>query len=257
MIPDGFASIEPQLLAWALGMIRPGAAMLVAPIFGSAIVPVQLRIILAFAISVFLGGSVEIRPPELLSVDMLLVIVGEVIVGLGLGLIIQTAYAAATIAGEVIANAMGLGFASMVDPSTSQSNPALSQLLTLLTAFLFFAADGHLLLIQAIRLSYDGYPLGIMPERSFFWDIASFGRAAFSAGLAIAVPVAFAVVLIQIIMGMLSRSAPQLNLFAVGLPAATLAGFALMLVGLPVMAQSITAALDLSFEMAMRLAGDR
>jgi flagellar biosynthesis protein FliR len=236
-----------------MGMIRPSAALMVAPVFGAAAVPVQLRIIIAMALSISLNAAVSVTMPEPLSVAMFLAIAGEIIVGLGLGLIIQTAYSAASIAGEIIGNAMGLGFANMVDPSTSHSNPALSQLLTVLAAFLFFAADGHLLLIQAIRQSYEGYPIGIMPERSFFWDIALFGRSAFNAGFAIAVPVAFAVVLIQIIMGMLSRSAPQLNLFAVGLPAATLAGFFLMVVGLPVMAGSISAALSEGFEMALRL----
>ena len=255
MIPSGFAAVEPQLLVWALGMIRPSAAFLVAPIFGSAAVPVQLRIILALALSIFLSGSVDINPPAVLSFQMLMTIFGEILLGIGLGLIIQTAYASAAVAGEVIGNTMGLGFANMVDPSTSHSNPALGQLLTVLAAFLFFAADGHLLLFQAIRQSYEGFPLGVMPERNFFWDVASFGRVAYSAGLAIAVPVAFAVVLIQIIMGMLSRSAPQLNLFAVGLPAATLAGFALMIAGLPVIAQSILSVLDQSFVVALRLSG--
>lgn len=259
MIPAGFTGVETQLWLWMLAMVRPGASLLVAPLFGSATVPVQLRVIVALAIGVAAvdGGFVALPDDGPVSVAALLLVAGEVVLGAALGLAVQIGYAAASVAGELIGNAMGLGFASMIDPTTSQSNPALSQLLSMVTAFLFFTSNGHLRLIEAIFTSYAAMPPGVALPRGQMQALVEFGGAIFSAGLAIALPVGFAIVLIQLLMGFLARSSPQLNLFSVGLPAATIAGILLLAIGLPTMASTMASSLAQGLSMADRIAGQR
>lgn len=258
MIAPGFAGVEAQLWLWLIAMIRPGAAMLAAPIFGAAAVPVQLRIILALAIGIAASATVPfaLPPGGVASLAGIALVAGEVLCGLAIGFALQIGYAAAFIAGETIANAMGLGFAQMVDPQTGSSTPVIGQFLSILTTFLLLAMDGHLMLIRFVVESYQALPpgAGLMPNRAVK-SLVDFGGAMFGAGLTIAMPVAFALILVQIIMAMLARSAPSLNLFSVGFPATILAGLVLLAIGAPVLAEGIATALTAALDMSAALAG--
>ncbi|MFN3450541.1 MAG: flagellar biosynthetic protein FliR [Sphingorhabdus sp.] len=260
MIPAGFQNVEGQLLIWMVAMLRPGAAFLAAPMFGANAVPVQLRLILALAVGIPSAAMVNMTLPAagIISLPGFFLIVSEVVAGLAMGFVIQIAFAAALVAGEAISNAMGLGFASMADPASGQSSPAIGQFLSMLTMFLFLAADGHLALIATIAESYRALPPGeAWLSFSAIGGIVKFGSLAFSAGLSIALPVGFALVLVQLIMAMIARSAPTLNLFAVGMPAALLAGILLMGVSLPVMADMLSNALRLALDQAQIIGGGR
>ncbi len=258
MIAPGFAGVEAQLWIWLIAMIRPGAAFLAAPIFGAAAVPMQLRIILSMAIGMAALNSVHITlPPDgVASIAGVALVGGEVLAGLALGFALQIGYAAAFIGGETIANAMGLGFSSMVDPQSGQSTPVVGQFLSIVATFLLLAMDGHLMLIRYIVASYQALPpgSGLMPA-SAFQAIVDFGGAMFGAGVTIALPVAFTLILVQIVMAILARSAPSLNLFAVGLPATLLAGLVLLAIAAPAMADAIRASLNASLDLAAQLAG--
>ena len=257
MIPAGFAGVENQLWLWMIAMIRPGAAFLAAPIFGANYVPVQLRLVVALAIGIPALSVTGFTLPAdgLASFAGFTLVGGEVMVGLALGFAVLLGYSAATVAGEVIGNAMGLGFAAMVDPSSGQQNPVLSTFLSLLATFLFLAVNGHLALAATIVESYRALPPGhAWLSADSLHGLVLFGGVLFSAGLSIALPVAFAIVLVQIVMGMLARSAPQLNLFAVGFPAALLAGIVLLAIAAPVIGEGITGAINLGLEQSRRIA---
>jgi flagellar biosynthetic protein FliR len=257
MIPAGFAGVENMLWLWMVAMIRPGACFLAAPVFGAAFVPVQLRLIIALAIGIpALGATSFTLPPEgLASVAGFMLVGGEVMVGLAIGFAVQIGFSAALVAGEVIGNAMGLGFAAMMDPATGQQNPVLGQFLAILATFLFLAVDGHLALASVVVESYRALPPGnAWLAAGAVHHLVLFGGVLFSAGLSIALPVAFAIVLVQIVMGMLARSAPQLNLFAVGFPAALLAGIVLLAIAAPVIGEGISAAIGFGLEESRHLA---
>lgn len=260
MIPTGFQNIEGQLLIWMVAMIRPGAAFLAAPMFGASAVPVQLRLVLALAVGIPSAAMVNMALPAagIISVPGFFMIVSEVVAGLAMGFVIQIAFAAALVAGEAISNAMGLGFASMTDPASGHASPAVGQFLSMLTMFLFLAADGHLALMATIAESYRALPPGgAWLSFSAIGNIVKFGGLAFSAGLSIALPVGFALVLVQLIMAMIARSAPTLNLFAVGMPATLLAGILLLGVSMPVMADMLSNALRLALDQAQIIGGGR
>ena len=257
MIPAGFAGVEAQLWLWMVAMIRPGAAFLAAPVFGASFVPVQLRLIVALAIGIpALSATNFALPVEgLASVEGFLLVAGEVMAGLALGFAVQIGFSAAILAGEVVGNAMGLGFASMMDPASGQQNPMVGQCLTILATVLFLAIGGHLALATIIVESYRALPPGdAWISAESIRGLVLFGGVLFAAGLSIALPVGFAILLVQIVMGMLARSAPQLNIFSVGLPAALLAGIVLLAIAAPVLGESITGAINLGLEQSRRLA---
>ena len=135
MNPADIPNIEAMLQLWMLGMIRPGAAFIAAPVFGASSVPVQLRLVIALAVGVpAVAASGMTLPAEgIVSVPGFFFIIGEVVIGLAIGFVLQMGLAAALLAGEVISNAMGLGFASMVDPlsiSVRTEKPSASRIST-------------------------------------------------------------------------------------------------------------------------------
>jgi flagellar biosynthetic protein FliR len=243
-LPAGLSGIEVQLWLWLLAAIRPGAAFLAAPVFGAAQVPVQLRFVVALAVGLPAAatGAVSLPAEGLVSLAGFALVLGEVLVGLALGFATQIGLAAALVAGEAIGNAMGLGFAASIDPSTHAQSGAIGQFLSILGTFLFLAMGGHLLLASIIVDSYHALPPGLAwPSAEKLHRLLLFGGDVFAMGLVIALPVGFAVVLVQLVMGVLARSAPALNIFSVGLPAALLAGLVLLAVATPRMADAISA----------------
>lgn len=260
MFSPGFAQLEMQLWIWLIAMIRPGAAFLAAPIFGARAVPVQLRLILSLAVGMGAMNAVTFQVPQdgIASIDGLLLVTGEVLAGLAMGFALQIGYAAAFVAGETIGNAMGLGFASMVDPQSGQSTQVVGQFLSIIATFLLLGMDGHLLLTRYVIQSYEALPPGgPMLSADAAYGIVMFGGALLGSGLVVALPVGFALVLIQLIMGMLARSAPSLNLFSVGIPVALFAGLLLLALTAPIMGQGIADALRQGLDQAQIIAEGR
>lgn len=258
MIAPGFAGVEGQLWLWLFAMIRPGAAFFAAPITGAAVVPIQLRLIVSLAVGMaaITANDISLPVDGVVSVTGFASIAGEIVIGLAIGFTIQIGYAAAFVAGETISNAMGLGFASMSDPQTGQSTPVIGQLLSIVATLIFLALDGHLILASIIVHSYQSLPpgSGLLSAQATF-GLVEFGGSLFVAGLAIAFPVGSALLLVQIIMGLLARSAPSMNLFAVGLPATLTLGLVLLAIASPLMIDGIGDALLQSFERSSLLAG--
>lgn len=258
MIAPGFADVESQLWIWIMAMIRPSAAMIVAPFFGASNVPVQVRIILAFMIGMVATNSATFDLPAdtAISLDNMLFVAGEVLAGAAIGFSLQLGYAAVLIAGETISNAMGLGFASMSDPQTGQSTPVIGQFLTIFATLLLLAIDGHLLLLATIVKSYSALPPGFAllgPELLF--GMVQFGGTLFSMGLLIALPVGGALILVQFIMGFLARTAPAMNLFAVGIPVTITVGLVALAITAPIMAETIMQSIGLGLDHATKMAG--
>lgn len=230
-------SIEPQLWALLFAMVRIGAAFVAAPVFSALAIPLPARVALTGAIGVLLVNTVPVNPPgEIFSVTTMLAVAAEALVGLAMGFILQIAFAAPLVAAEVIGISMGLGFAQAVDPQNGQATPALGQFMSILLTLLFLSLDGHLVLVDLVARSYTALPIGaawLTPDRLL--NIALFGGYAFLAGLLLALPVGFLLLCLNLIVGMISRSAPALNLFAVGLPASLAMGVVALLLALPAM----------------------
>jgi flagellar biosynthesis protein FliR len=257
MIPVAYADLQTQLLIWFVAMLRPGAALLAAPVFGTTVVPLQVRIILSLAIGIPAAATVSIVLPTsgLVSVPGVMMIAGEVVLGLAFGFALQIGFAAALVAGDAIGNAMGLGFAAMQDPVSGHSSTAIGQFLNMLGTVLFLATGGHLALIELVVTSFRTLPPGAaLPTAAALRGLVDFGGLMFAAGLSVALPVGFALVLVQIVMATITRSAPALNLLAIGIPATVLAGVVLLVLATPAMAAALEHAMRLALEQAQHLA---
>lgn len=236
MLGFGLA-IEPQLWALVFVMVRIGAAFIAAPIFGAVSVPLPVRISLSGAIGVLVLAVHPVAPPaQLFGVATFLSVAAEALIGLAIGFILQIAFAAPMIASEVIGTSMGIGFASAIDPQNGRSSPALGQFLSVLMTLLFLSVNGHLVLVDMLVRSYAVLPPGgawLAADR--LKDIAFFGGYTFAAGLLLALPVGFLLLCLNLIVGMISRAAPSLNLFAIGLPASLAVGVVALALAMPAM----------------------
>ncbi len=237
--PDfGFGPLEAQLWALVFAMTRIGAALLAAPIFGAGTVPVQVRVIITAAVAAFVCVWHPLpTPPALFSLTGMLIVTQEVVIGLALGFTLQIAFAAPVIAAEVIGGAMGLSIASTVDPLTGAQSPALGQYFMVVLVLVFLGLGGHLTFLRLVIESYTALPPGSAwfgAERAAL--VASFAGSMLLAAVAIALPVTLVLLVVQLVTGVLSRSAPALNLFALGLPAGALAGLAALIVAAPLAA---------------------
>ena len=248
-------SIEPQLWALLFAMVRVGAAFVAAPVFSAVSVPLQVRVALAGAIGVLALNTAPITPPaEIFTATTLLAVIAEMLVGLALGFVLQIAFAAPLIASEIIGISMGIGFATAINPQSGQATPALGQFMSVLLTLLFLALDGHLVLVDLIVRSYTLLPPGqawLGPDA--LRDIAMFGGYAFMAGVLLALPVGFLLLCLNIVVGMLSRSAPSLNLFAVGLPASLAVGVVALFLAMPAMGEYMQVIVREALDAAQRL----
>jgi flagellar biosynthetic protein FliR len=238
----GFGTVEGELWRLIFAMTRIGAALLAAPLFGATSVPMQLRVIITGAIAVMVCAWVPFTaPPALFSVAGLLAVSGELVIGLSLGFVLQLSFAAPTIAAEVIGGAMGMSIATAADPSSGAHSPALGQYFAVVLTLVFLALGCHLQWIALILRSYETFPPGstwLSPDR--LTEITGFASTMFVTAISIALPVTLVLLLVQIVAGVLSRSAPALNLFALGLPAGVLAGIAALIAAAPLLTDQMT-----------------
>ncbi len=248
-----------QLAGWINALLWPflriGALMMAMPVIGAASVPVRIRVLLAAAIAWLL---LPVLPPmpayDFLSSQGLLVSIFQVGIGLAMGFILQLVFGLFVVAGQSIAMAMGLGFASAVDPQNGIQVPVVSQGLLLLVTLVFLAMNGHLLLFQLLADSFRLLPVGVIaPDPEALWRIALWGSHLFAGGLLVALPAVTGLLLVNIAFGVAARAAPQLNIFAVGFPVMLLAGFVLMVVLLPGLGDHLGRALGEAYALMRNL----
>ena len=250
----GLSSIamESWLVQLMFAMVRIGGTIVAAPIFSAIGVPLQVRVVLAGAVGVLVLSVYPIDVPfDPLSLQGFAIIAQEAMIGLSLGFILQLAFAAPLLAGEYIANSIGLGFANMVDPQSGNHSAVVGQFLMILMTLIFLSLNGHLILVELVVKSYGLMPLGGgWLTRDHFWEIVKFGGYVFAGGLAIALPVGFALFGLNLLVGVLTRAAPQLNIFAVGLPLTLMTGFVVLAIAFPAMSDLMQSAANAGLDQA-------
>jgi flagellar biosynthesis protein FliR len=228
-----------EISAWIGSFLWPffriGAMLMVAPVFGTRTVPRRVR----FGIAVVLTATIAPLLPPMPATDPLspggvLVIVQQVLIGVALGFMLRVAFTVFELVGEMVSHLMGLGFASMIDPQNGVSVPVLGQFYVLLATLVFLSLNGHLLWIEVVADSFRTLPVGVAGlGANGAWAIVSFGGRMFAWAMQLALPVVAALLVVNVSFGVLTRAAPQLNLFSVGFPASMLLGFVLVAVSLP------------------------
>ncbi len=216
-----------------LPFVRLSAFFMAAPIFGTRLVSLRVRVVLGAVVT---AAIVPIIPSSFIVTDvnfaLLMAVTQQVLIGLSLGFTLQIVFQIFILSGQFIAMKMGLGFASMNDPANGVSVTIVSQLYLLTTTLLFLSINGHLILIQLLIDSFSHIPVGEEGLLAVnYYSIAVLGSWMFSSALSIALPVLTALLLVNIAFGVMSRSAPQMNIFAVGFPITLIFGIFIIWVG--------------------------
>lgn len=221
---------ELGLSVWPF--FRVAGVLMVAPVFAARLVPVRVRMALAVAASIVVAPLLPPPPPFELDLATGIMVAQEVVLGAAMGFCLQMIFDALIVAGQTVAMSMGLGMATMIDPQRGVSVPVVSQFFVVLGFLIFLALGGHLATIHLIADSFTALPLGRGLSADGLWMIASWGSQLFAGALRIALPAATALLITNIAFGVMSRAAPSLNLFAVGLPAGLLVGFLLLVLNI-------------------------
>lgn len=229
-----YDTIVSQLSWYMLPFFRIAGFVMVAPIFSTGFVPVKIRL----GISIMLGLMVlPLLTPDSnmdpVSMSAILLITQQVVIGATLGFVMQLIFAAAVNAGQLVGMQMGLGFAQMMDPQTGVNVPVVSQFYNLMAVLLFLAMNGHLVLIQILVDSFSILPIGAgMLPTSGFESLALFASWMFTGAVLIALPAILSLLMISMVMGVITKATPQMNIFAVGFAISIVLGFIIILVSL-------------------------
>ena len=220
------AELARLLSEWVWPFLRVAGMVMTAPAIGTRAVPGRVRVVLVLALCVAIVPLLG-EPPavEILSPAGIFVCLQQILIGASIGLIIRLVFVVAELAGQIVAQQMGLGFASLVDPQTGLQVPVISQFYIILATLLFFTFDGHLLLVTVLIDSFSIIPIGHDGiDRAGLMQVLTWSSTLFSGALVIALPIVVALLVVNLAFGVMARSAPQLNVFAVGFPVMILFG---------------------------------
>jgi len=215
-------------------VLRISGFVLTAPTSSEAAVPRLVKIVLTLALAFLMAPLVPV-PADLsiFSAAGMLSAVLELLIGVSIGMVVQLAFEALVFAGQSISLTMGLGFATLVDPQRGAQTPVLGQMFMIFGTLIYLAINGHLLLLGALAESFHTLPIGAANvDKNFLLSVVLWGARVFDAGLLIALPAVIALVIVNLALGVITRAAPQLNLFGIGFTITLLAGFFVLIAGL-------------------------
>ncbi|MHC8367980.1 flagellar biosynthetic protein FliR [Pseudomonas sp. ZT5P21] len=228
---------DTQISTWVASFILPlfriGAVLMTMPIFGTTLVPTRVRLYFALAITVVIVPGLPPMPQvHALDLSALLLIAEQVIIGALMGLSLQLFFQAFVVAGQIISIQMGMGFASMVDPTNGVSAAVIGQFLTMLVTLLFLGMNGHLVVFEVLAESFTTLPVGSAMLLNHFWELANKLGWVLGAAMLLVMPAITALLIVNIAFGVMTRAAPQLNIFSIGFPLTLVLGLVIFWVGL-------------------------
>jgi len=241
---------DAQVLAWISPLLWPFLRVLALlgamPVLAQRSVPMRLRVALAFLIALCAQASLPAMPAVSLdSAEAFILVIQQLLIGLSLGFAARIVFAAIELGGEVIGLQMGLNFAGFFDPATGGQATAVSRFYGVSVSWLFIIINGHLLLVAAVVQSFQSFPVGPEPF-TFLRSVQPqvWGAEIFRLGLWIALPMISMLLFVNLVLGIVSRVAQQMNVFAIGFPITLSVGLLGVLLTLPMMSTPFTMALE-------------
>ncbi len=231
-------SISSELInSWIINLLWPLTRVLgvmaTAPILSDRSIPARVKLGFGIVLTLIIMPTLPpIQEFEIFSLKGLLILVQQMIIGLAMGFSIRLVFAAVGVAGQMIGMSMGLGFAVFFDPMTQSQNTAISQFLTMLLMLIFLSLDGHLMMVRALADSFVLIPIAMETGSISPMKIAMWGQTIFTTGLLLALPAIAALLITNMALGILTRTAPQLNLFGIGFPVTLSIGFLVLALAL-------------------------
>jgi flagellar biosynthetic protein FliR len=249
-----------QLNGWLLELfwpfVRIGSCFMVAPAFGASSVPVRVRVVLAGAVTLLVAPLVPVPEVTPLSATGVVITIQQIVIGAALGFSLQILFDAVSLGGEMLGNSMGLSLAFNLDPQNGASTPTVSQLYSLLVTLIFLVLDGHLALIRTLVAGFHTLPIGTTGlGTNGLWSVVNWGSELFSGALAVALPGVTALLVANLAFGVVSRAAPTLSIFSVGLPLSLVFGLVVIIASLPTLESSFIRLLAVALDFVRRLSG--
>lgn len=241
-----------QLDAWLAAFMFPLARLLglfaSAPLWSNRGIPVRIR--LAAGLAIAMAVLPALPPMPVVATDSwhaLGLLAHQALIGIAIGFTMRLFFAAVDLAGEMIGLQMGLSFAVFFSPQTGGQTSVIAEFLGLLALLVFLTLDGHLMLVSILIQTFDWLPVGTATLAQGWLMIVRHAGVMFVAGVLMALPMVATLLIANIGLGILTRAAPQLNLFAVGFPVTLSVGFLVLLISLGVLAPALQRLFELGF----------
>ena len=228
---------DTQISTWVASFILPlfrvTAVLMSMPVFGTPLVPTRVRLYFALAITVVIAPGLPPMPPvNALDLSALVLVAEQILIGVLMGFSLQLFFQAFVVAGQIISIQMGMAFASMVDPTNGVNSAVIGQFLTMLVTLLFLAMNGHLVVFEVLTESFTTLPVGSAMLVNHFWDIAGKLGWVLGAAMVLVLPAITALLVVNIAFGVMTRAAPQLNIFSIGFPLTLVLGLVIFWISL-------------------------
>jgi flagellar biosynthesis protein FliR len=224
---QSFVIGEEWLLRYFLVWVRVASVFLSAPFLGHPLNPLPMRILLSLALSYCLSGIVPVDASGVMAggTPMLVAIFKQAAIGIVLGLVAQFVFAGIQVAGQVVATQAGFSLVNIIDPQTSVENSLLSVYLNSLGLMLFLAFDGHHILIRALARSFTLSPQAdALADGSLWLNITRHAGQLFVIGLQIVAPLFAVMIILEILIGLAAKMAPQVPILLLSFPIKLLVG---------------------------------
>lgn len=236
--------LSADLQHWVIQLLWPLTRILgciaVAPLFSHGSVPNRIKLGLGLIITLAVVPTIEVPTIAPFSMPGFLSLLAQLLIGISMGFVMRLLFTAVEMAGFMMGMSMGLGFASFYDPQTEGQTMAVAQVMTMLALLIFMALDGHLMVITTLAQSFVAIPIVDGQWHLNAQSIAQLGSHIFSQGLLLALPVIASLLLTNMALGILTKAAPQLNIFGIGFPITISVGLVMTWISLPTMVQPIS-----------------
>jgi len=224
---DLFGFNPSDLLSFFLTLFRISVVLFLMPFFGGNSIPKTVKaalvLVLAMALWPALSFSGELFPT---GWNIVIMFIGELVLGLVLGLMVNFLFAAVQLGGQIIGFQMGFAMVNVVDPITGTSNAVSAHFLYMCTTLTFLVLNGHLYLLKAVGLSFEYIPPGtLLLGADLANDIFRFSSLMFTLAIRIAAPVMAALFLVDLALALIGRAAPQMHVLILGFPIKITVGF--------------------------------
>ncbi len=225
-----------KLLGFVMVLTRLSAFFLVLPVFGWKSIPARIKVAMTVLLAAFFSmiTPLSVDAGQVSAVEALLLMANEATYGLALGLVAALLFAAVRISGRIVERQMGLAMAEILDPLTGERTQPLGSMLEMIFVLLFLSANGHHLLLLVVSRSYEAFPAGSSPTIPVLTaGVINAGSAMLTAGLKLAAPILAAFMVLMVVLAVLARILPEMNILFISLPLRVGLGLLMMAIFVP------------------------
>jgi flagellar biosynthetic protein FliR len=242
------------VVRFGLLLVRPGMLVMVAPALGGTYAPAPVKVATTVLLALVLAPTVSVSPATT-DVSLTLIVAREVVIGLSLGLAVRAIMGAAELGGHLSGYQIGFSYAATIDPVSGVRNSVITSLYGLLAMLAFFAVNGHHQVLRALVASYDGLPIGGgHVNASLLTSVREILGLIFIVGVRLAAPLVLVLLIVELAVGLMSRSAPALNFMAIGYPVRVVVGLIALAAMVGTIPQVIASVVERSLGIGLQLA---